>query len=157
MELLQPGNIIKLEIGMRVYANIPEYAIFSERRFSTYPVKRAITIGEQFSNPNLTREAVIEEIQKHPYFFLGNNLSYSDINSFPDRIHFDFETHKYDTSIFAGKYEVCNCLYDGASVVDINTKGWHVFCQKLSDPSTQVEFYQTGVFTAMIREIKPIA
>ena len=126
-ELLQKGQIIRLEKGMRVYANIPEYAIHGSKFFSIVPSRKVITIGEQLSNPSLTREEIIKQIELHPYFFLGDNISYQDINNYVDSLNFNFDTRTYDTSIFEGKYEVGNCLYDGASVVDINSKGCSLF------------------------------
>ena len=155
-ELLKEGHIIRLEKGMRVYTYVPEFAISGTNILSLTPQRYVITIGQQLSNPSLTREDIIKQIERHPYFYLGDNISYNDINDYVNSLNFDFDKRAYDTSIFEGKYEVGNCLYDGASVVDINTKGWHVHCSKLSNPEIKTDFYQTGFFSAMNPYIQPI-
>jgi hypothetical protein len=60
----------------------------------------------------------------------------------------------------SGEYIVTKAVMDGGGTGngpgDIYPDGWHVFCQKEDDPSIKIDFYQSGCFTAMIEDIKPI-
>lgn len=57
-----------------------------------------------------------------------------------------------DTSVFAGDYVVVNCGYNGGGgrLCDEFHDGWHIVAEKLDDPTIEIEFYQTGSFTAVI-------
>lgn len=60
----------------------------------------------------------------------------------------------------AGEYVVIKTAMTGGGTGhgpnDVFTDGHRVWCQKTSDSNVNVDFYQTGCFTAMIRDIKPI-
>ena len=59
----------------------------------------------------------------------------------------------------AGKYIVSKTSFDGGGTGhgagDVYSDGHHVFCIK-EDKSQKVDFYQSGSFTAMIKDIEPI-
>lgn len=59
-----------------------------------------------------------------------------------------------------GKYIVYKTSEDGGGTghgrYDVYPDGHHVFCFKEDDETVQVDFYQTGCFTAMIEDIEPI-
>ena len=59
-----------------------------------------------------------------------------------------------------GKYIVYKTTADGGGTGhgphDIFSDGHHVFCVKSDDKNVRVDFYQSGCFTAMIENIKPI-
>ena len=59
----------------------------------------------------------------------------------------------------AGRYIVTKTTVDGGGVGhgpgDVYPNGHHVFCMRADDPSTTVDFYQTGCFTAMIPDLLP--
>lgn len=59
-----------------------------------------------------------------------------------------------------GEYVVYKTSFDGGGTGmgphDIFPDGHHVCCEKLDDPSVKVDFYQSGCFTAMIRDIAPV-
>jgi hypothetical protein len=71
-----------------------------------------------------------------------------------------------DTSFLIGKYIVVKTTNTGGGVCghgtnDYYPNGHHVICEKITDKTTskdsiKVSFYQTGCFTAMIKDIKPI-
>lgn len=65
--------------------------------------------------------------------------------------HFDY---------FAGNYIVIKTITDGGGTGhgagDVYPDGHHVFCENAKDPNLKLNFYQTGCFTAMIEDIKPI-
>ena len=152
--LLQRGDVIRLEKGMKVYATIPEMFIYDNRRTSTNNARTDIKIGEMRSSQFKTSEDVkgtlglfnieIEDDQiSHFIAGLGINLS-------------------FDTSIFEGEYRVVATAEDGGGTGmgphDVYPNGHHVFCEKKDDPNIFVDFYQTGCFTAMIEpeKIEPV-
>lgn len=63
-------------------------------------------------------------------------------------------------SYFAGRYVVTKTTMDGGGTGhgphDVYPNGHHVFCENVDDRSRKVDFYQSGSFTAMIQEIKPV-
>lgn len=63
-----------------------------------------------------------------------------------------------DLHYLAGQYVVYKTSTDGGgqSFDGGYPNGHHVFCERLSDPSMKVDFYQTGSFTVMIPTLKPI-
>lgn len=79
-----------------------------------------------------------------------------------------YELTRHDIKIggnfdyFVGKYIVYKTTYDGGSSGggmnghDDYPNGHHVFCVKVDNPKIKVDFYQSGCFTAMIENIKPI-
>ncbi len=69
-----------------------------------------------------------------------------------------------DTEWLAGRYVVTSVAEDGGGTGmgdrDVYPSGHHVHCEKLQrsrhDSRVKVDFYQTGCFTAMIKEIEPV-
>lgn len=65
-----------------------------------------------------------------------------------------------ELSYLAGKYVVYKTSIDGGGTGhgphDVYPDGHHVFCERLDDRSVKIDFYQSGCFTAMITNIKPI-
>lgn len=63
-------------------------------------------------------------------------------------------------SYLAGRYAVTHTAKDGGGTGrgphGIYPDGHHVFCQKLDESGIEVDFYQSGAFTAMIKEIEPV-
>ena len=60
----------------------------------------------------------------------------------------------------AGRYVVYKTTYDGGGEGhgpnDTYPDGHHVYCERLSDPSVKVDFYQDGCFTCMLPNKKPV-
>lgn len=65
-----------------------------------------------------------------------------------------------DLSYLAGRYVVYKTNCDGGGTGmgrhDVYPDGHHVFCRKLDAPDIKVDFYQSGCFTAMVTDVKPI-
>jgi len=59
-----------------------------------------------------------------------------------------------------GKYIVYKTTFDGGGTGhgphDIYPNGHHVYCVKEDDRTIKIDFYQSGCFTAMIKNITPI-
>ncbi len=65
-----------------------------------------------------------------------------------------------NTDFLKGEYVVTKTVVEGGGCghgpYDIYPDGHHVFCTKIDDPSISIDFYQSGCFTAMITDIRPI-
>ena len=159
-KLLQKGDIINLEEGMTVYAEIPEKFLFINTPFSSKLHKGKIKIGTVLSKAVISKEAIIEDITKsirHSSCY-GISISKEQVSAFVETLNIDLSEEKFDTSIFAGKYIVDYVCNDGGGSSSDGgyPSGHHVFCHKIEDISISVNFYQTGCFTAMIPDITPI-
>jgi len=64
-----------------------------------------------------------------------------------------------ELAYLAGKYVVTQTTYDGGGSGmdphDVYPDGHHVYCQRLED-RVEVDFYQSGCFSAMITDIEPV-
>jgi hypothetical protein len=111
MTKLKVGDVIKLEAGHKVYAEVPKHFIYGNRKGCFEMCKSDIVIG-------------------------GN---------------FDY---------FAGRYVVVKAEVGGGGTGhgshDVYPDGHHVWCENLDNSALKVDFYQSGCFTAMIEDIKPI-
>lgn len=128
--LLQEGDVINLREGLEVYASLPQKFVYSN-----------ITERSRNANELAETEIIIGEIRKTT-------------------------KSKYDTHEFIGEYVVTKTNMGGGETRypnDSYPNGWHVTAKKLKDgkydlKGKEVNFYQTGFFTAMIKpgEVKPI-
>lgn len=108
--MLKEGDVIKLKVGHKVYANVPRHFIYANCRGDFTKDNHSVTIG-------------------------GN---------------FDY---------LAGKYIVYKTAMDGGGTGhgphDVYPDGHHVYCENV-ETKERVDFYQSGCFTCMIADIKPI-
>lgn len=162
--LLKVGDVINLTDGMKVYAMIPEMFVYSNRKTSRELTVDVITIGKIYKNDtNIDKDIdnlisnIINEFNTY-----GFNILEEDVREFALS---KIKQPKAETFILhGGEFVVTKTLLDGGS--DYNDRdyypdGYRVYCQKLIDGSyhedaIEVNFYQTGCFTAMIEAIKPI-
>jgi hypothetical protein len=109
--LLEEGDVIELTEGLRVYANIPEHFVYSNRKGSFALTRHDVALGGEFE-------------------------------------------------YLCGKYIVYKTTFDGGGTGhgsnDIYPDGHHVFCLKSDDENIKVDFYQSGCFTATIKDIEPV-
>lgn len=65
-----------------------------------------------------------------------------------------------ELAYLAGRYIVYKTFMGGGGTGmgphDVFPDGHHVFCERADNPLIRVDFYQTGCFTAMIRDITPV-
>jgi hypothetical protein len=157
--LLKEGDVIFLENGMMVYASIPEMFIFENKKKSRKLIKHKIIIGKNFvNNTDITEDVknLAKQIVEAFSICLGYSLSKVDALNFieskvnpPKSISFCLEE---------GEFVVTKTNSDGGGIAmfhDEYPDGHHVFCKKLKDSNfdengIEVDFYQTGSFTAMI-------
>lgn len=158
--LLQKGDIIRLEKGMSVYANVPDNMLFSSRPFSTTETKSLVEIGRVYRKMETSKPKIIAEIVAAINKVV--EVSEQQVEDFVNSLNFDYSAKEFDTSIYEGEYVVDYVDSNGGgkaislfSVIEY-PDGWHVYCYKKDNPSIKVDFYQTGFFTAMIPDIEPI-
>lgn len=160
MQLLQKGDIIRLEKGMEVYAEIPKNVYFCNRPFSTETTEQAIEIGRIYRSDEVSKDSLISDIMKSINSHIP--VTKEQVTALVDSLNLDFSAKEFDTSIYAGEYVVDWAISNGggsqacSSGIETYPNGWHVFCTKKEDTSIHVHFYQTGCFTAMIEDIHPI-
>ncbi len=75
--------------------------------------------------------------------------------------HRDIEINSRQFTYLIGTYIVINTSEDGGGPSggmrnESYPNGHHVTCVKSDNNKIKISFYQTGCFTAMIKEIKPI-
>lgn len=158
-KLLKVGDVINLTDGMKVYAMIPEMFVYSNRKTSRELTKEVVTIGKIYkNNTNIDKDInnlisdIIEEFNSR-----GFSISEEDVREF---VLSKIKQPEEETfSIHGGEFIVIKTLLDGGS--DYYPDGHRVYCQKLNNGSydedaIEVNFYQTGCFTAMIEDIKPV-
>jgi len=127
---LKIGDVFKLEKGMKVYASLSNKFIYSNVRENSAD---------------------------------ANDLSQTDVE-----VGEVFKTtkNKFDSGRLVGEYVVADTAFDGGGTGhgphDVYPSGHHVFAQKLADNGSydpdgiQVDFYQSGCFTAMIEDVKVV-
>ncbi len=152
--LLQRGDTIRLEKGMKVYANVPERYLWTP--FSKESKRTDVIIGKVYKRNVPTLNEIISKVHSEVKSIIP--ITYGDAENFVNGLNLDLADDSFDASIFEGEYNVYFALSDGGRSTHDGgyPNGWHVFCQKKDDPQIEVDFYQSGCFTAMIPEIKPI-
>lgn len=164
-KLLQRGDIINLENGMTVYAEIPEKFYFYKSQFSSKLCKVAVNIGTTYIKKAVSEDDILKKIRNNitsTGIFGIYNIPSELISSFSKdlikKLNLNLSEETFDSSVFAGKYVVDYAFSDGGGSSSDGgyPSGHHVFCHKIDDPSISVDFYQTGYFTAMIKDITPI-
>lgn len=155
MTYLKKGDVIRLEIGMRVNAEIPEACYFSNVDFSDRTTIVPIEIGKIYKSDVVSKEKYIQ------YLMSKKEVS-SEVISFIASSDFNGYIRKFDTAKYAGEYVVeSTCTDGGGTYVDAGggctySSGWHVFAKKIESPKVHVNFYQSGDFSTFIDNISPL-
>ena len=157
-KLLKEGDVIRLEKGVTVYASLPENLVYRGAPFSEKIVRAKVELGEILCREEQTEEAVMAQVVDA----LKKRGSYDAAEADSIQVK-TAERLVFDTSSLVGEYKVISTTCDGGGTQNgPNARGerypdgHHVFCKKTSEPYTEVDFYQTGCFTAMIVDIEPI-
>jgi hypothetical protein len=165
IELLKEGDVILLKNGNVVYTKIPEMFVYSNRKTSKKPVSDIVVIGMKYCNDtditgNIMNVAsgVVER-----FGYEGISLSMEDATKF---VMSKIKQPKEEEFIIdEGEFVVVKTEYGGGGTGmgdrDVYPNGHRVYCRRLKEGKfdengTEISFYQTGCFTAMITDIKPI-
>ena len=162
MNLLKKGDIIEIKKGHTIYGDIEERFLCSNDSY--HLIHHDIIVGQRYE-----QRAPLEEGDEgyDPDFLKREYARQKDPNykgmrgvvGFPSK-EIDF----YDSNVFAGDYIVLYTTEDGGgtqgtlSGTESFPNGHHVFCKKIINEKVswkEIDFYQTGCFTAMITDIEP--
>lgn len=164
-KLLEKGDVITLKKGMKVYTKIPEMFVYSNRLTSEKLTSHIVTIGITYTNKTNISDSlkkvangIVERFNWEGFdisfedalCFVGNTLGFKKDFKIPESK--PFKITEGDFVVIDTSFESHGLNYPG---------GYRVFCKKLKDGKfdkngLEVNFYQTGSFTAMITDIKPI-
>lgn len=133
--LIQRGEIINLKLGAGVLADVPSMYCGGSF-FDTSNTHKEIIIGETYSR----RRKNIQELAKEVFEQIKHLVPVSEdqITNFLLDLNLDLEAKIFDTSIYAGEHNVIFAGYDHPKFSNF----WHVFCQKVDNPSIKLDFYQ---------------
>ena len=152
--LLQVNDIFRLKEGMKVHAYVPEKFVYVNAPFSEKLQEHAICIGRPLIKRIPNKAEIINEIQKLLGTHIHLELSDKQIENFIESLNLNFSAEEFDTSVFLGEYRVYKAEWNGGK--HDGPDGWHVYCHKVDEPNVAIHFYQTGYFTAINPNIKPI-
>jgi len=165
-KILKVGDVILLQDGMDVYTELPSKFIYDNRKLSTKLAKSGIVVGITIKTSiDITKEKtnVASDIVLAFKSNLGYDVSLDTVNYFIDSVVASPSATE-EFIVEAGAFVVLDTKYDGGGSGDYSFSGHHVFCKRLKDGKydangQEVDFYQSGGFTAMIKpdEIQPIA
>ncbi len=164
--LLKEGDVINLKKGMKVYAEIPEMFVYSNKKTSRKLTTHDVTVFELYSNDtkitediNSVSKSIVDDFDSK----LGFKLSVKDAKEF---VLSKVKKPKSESFVLnGGEFVVIRTTSDGGGTGmgahDVYPNGHRVYCKRLrngdfDENGTEVNFYQTGSFTAMITKIKPI-
>lgn len=167
MKLLEEGDVIFLQDGMEVCAEIPYYIMFSNRRFSEKMGRGEIRIGKIYFPPDSSPlgEAVGKLVKR-----VSEAFSFEGIEISTDRaekiVRENIPNIEYANFCFKeGDFVVTRVEQTGDRTGhgphDIFSGGRKIICKRLKNgeysPDGQVaEFHQSGDFKTIIRDITPI-
>jgi hypothetical protein len=174
--LLRKGDIIEIKNGMKIYAEIPEKFVYSNRQHSTGKTHTDFEVGEklEIAGGNLEKQDkvisnLVKRIREEFESETGQKVPAEKVKEFVESVLPKSNDDKsFDTSVFAGKYIVTKTTYGGGGTGmgrhDVYPDGHEVECKKLTKDGgwdkngRKISFYQSGCFTAMItpEQIQPI-
>lgn len=166
-KFLQKGDVISLEVGMTVYANIPAKFVYSNKPLDDTKVSHDVKIGKVFgiaANFNKEVGRCIDRV-KESVESIGLRVSKSLVKDFVDSLLPEQVDETYDTGKLAGMYVVTGTQNTGGGPAhgnDFYPNGHEVTIKRLktngafNPKGIELKFYQSGAFTAMITDIEPV-
>ena len=168
-KFLKEGDVIYLENGMKVYGNIPEKFVYSNKKKSNAVTHHEAVIGKVLTNDtDITEdvEGLVKDIRHAFDFRLGIQITKVEAK---EMIGKKVNMPKASTfCLQGGEFLVVKSSLEGGGTGmgphDIYPDGHHVTCKRLNIDGTynedgeEISFYQSGSFTSMITkdEIQPI-
>lgn len=135
---LERGDIIRIEKGMRVIAQVPENVLQECSPFSRKMKNIVIEIGQKFNRSQISEQDMLRNLTSYINDFI--NVTEEQVKPFMQGLNVDLSEKNFDTSIYEGTYMVEAVILDWSSVKEI--KKWKVICHKVNEPNIKVSFYQ---------------
>ena len=155
--LLKEGDVICLENGMKVYAQIPEKFVYGNKKNSNAKTNHEAIVGEVITNDTDISEDkadLIKDIIHDFDFRLGVRVTKAEAQAM---VESKVKTPKASSfCLEEGSFVVVKTKSEGGGTAmfnDVYPDGHHVFCKKLDandnydENGLEVDFYQTGSFT----------
>jgi hypothetical protein len=163
-DYLKEGNVIVLGAGAKVYAMIPEMFAYANTKLSTKLTQTETVIGQKYTNEETIANDINEVVDD-----LSERIA--DLLKRKGVIKSDKEIKEFvnsgvpaiGTRVFTvpeGQYLVTKTKFTGGGTGmgphDVFPDGHHVTCKKLGfngkfvEDGLEINFYQSGSFTAMI-------
>ena len=163
-DLLKEGDVILLEKGMKVYSLIPKMFVYLNRKTSKDLVSQDIVVGKKYENDTDIKQPISNVINNVQDSFgrEGFKIDLDKVTSFVKKNIDEPTSQKF--KLKGGEFIVVKTSFEGGSHGgghDDYPDGHRVYCKRLNDGKydpngEEVNFYQSGSFTAMIIDIKPI-
>jgi len=164
-KMLKVGDVIILEKGMTVYGQIPDKFVYANAKLSESMTHSEVVVGRIYNNKTKITDTEIKEIASEIVRgfdrVLGFKLKFNDAKEF---VKSKISEPNEDTFILEdGEFVVIKTAFDGGGHGmghnDYYPDGHHVFCKRLKngkydEKGHEVEFYQSGSFTAVIEPEK---
>jgi len=145
-KLLQKGDLIRLEKGMRVYAPIPLKFIIGSL-FSEACLVVPVDIGKVYRAEATGKEEILDEILEEIRDKLcddeGKVVTNEAFRAFVDSLGLNLLDEEYDASVFAGIYRVYETELLPESL-PYRSEALQVYCEKVNSPDVRVWFFQCG-------------
>lgn len=161
--LLKQGDVIELKEGMRVYGEIPESFVITNRKLSNQLYKTDLTVGKVYTNDTKidTESKQLAKKVVDVFSTLGSVLDLKVAKEFVDA---NIKApKKRNFSIPTGEYVVIGAQMSGGGMDRFSyvADGHLVTCRRLKDgkfdpKGGMISFYQTGSFTAVISNIAAV-
>ena len=163
-DFLKIGDVILLGAGMKVYTQVPERFVYDNHKISDEKTNHGIKIDDVLvNNINISNDMKVlaKDIVDNFSFRLGFELNQNDALRF---IESNITTPSENRFVVeSGEFVVLDTKMEGGGTGhgphDVYPDGHHVFCKRMKDGKydkngVEVDFYQSGSFTAMIEPAK---
>ena len=134
---LRLGDIIELERGMKVFANLPSYVtltstVFSEKGENTSYIEIGMVCKVTAEEK---KDLIKYRIKEAMSYFEGVTIPKAAYDAFISALDVDLSAKVFDTSVFAGIYQVVGM--SGGSLWEGDEE---LICKNLADESRIVKF-----------------
>lgn len=162
-DFLTTGDVITIKNGMKVYTKIPEMFVYSNRPTSEKLTSSDVIVGKTYSTKGDITDS-IENVAKgvvERFSWEGFEITFEDALDFVKSKAGEAKNKSF--KIEEGDFIVVDTSFEGGGTGhgphDVYPDGHRVYCKKLKNGKydkngVEVNFYQSGYFTAMITDIK---
>ena len=153
---LEKGDVIRLEKGMKVNADMPRSVIYENEPYSKEMVHATIEIGVVYRSVPYPKYVLLEKMRNFLLKECGVKISETRLKALIYSLPIDMEVTKLDTSVYEGDYIVTHAEFLGGNP-EVITAPYCVYCYKKDNPDINVDFFlNTPYITPNIKEVKKV-